>query len=352
MEYKQIILNYNIRYDEEEKLYNLEDIIYNIVESKDKKSYIRALKNKNMSIIKKNKQNYVNEETLIKICQYSNSQNCKDIIDKINELYKKDNKINVINEDDNIFIFNGCSIYVFEINGDAWFKGVDIAKLLEYSNTNDAIIKHVKNKHKKTFEELSKIKSGKGDRDLGDLIPPNPKIDKQTIMINEAGLYSLIFRSKMKEAEKFTDWVIEEVLPSIRKKGMYVAENTKNSITIDFREYKDKYCVYLFETNQNGIYKYGDTSDIKNRMKSHRSTFHNITITKIYTFDDFRQMKKMAHQIKKYIHDININYIDDTKQVELFKTTNEKNINEILKKLNSFYEKNNCNININYFNRM
>ena len=48
---------------------------------------------------------------------------------------------------------------------------------------------------------------------------------QQMWMINESGLYSLIFGSKMKEAKKFKKWVTSEVLPMIRKTGMYIADN-------------------------------------------------------------------------------------------------------------------------------
>ena len=54
--------------------------------------------------------------------------------------------------------------------------------------------------------------------------------DKETIIINESGLYSLILSSKMPNAKKFKRWVTSEVLPSIRKTGGYVDENAENSL--------------------------------------------------------------------------------------------------------------------------
>ena len=56
------------------------------------------------------------------------------------------------------------------------------------------------------------------------------KQNKETILINESGLYSLIFSSKLPTAKKFKRWVTNEVLPSIRKHGMYIPNTTLNQI--------------------------------------------------------------------------------------------------------------------------
>lgn len=95
-------------------------------------------------------------------------------------------------------------------NDEIWFKGKDIATILEYKDTRTAIIDHVEENDKKSYEILS---SGKK--------PLPQKMDKKTIFINESGLYSLILGSKKKEAKRFKKWVTSEVLPSIRKTGQY-----------------------------------------------------------------------------------------------------------------------------------
>lgn len=89
-------------------------------------------------------------------------------------------------------------------NGEPWFVGKDVADILQYSNTSKAIRDHV-DKEDKLTERI--VTSGQG---------------RDVVMINESGLYSLIFSSKMKKAKEFKRWVTNEVLPAIRKDGGYM----------------------------------------------------------------------------------------------------------------------------------
>lgn len=91
------------------------------------------------------------------------------------------------------------------IDGEPWFVAKDVATALGYSNTRDAIAKHVDDDDKNTVV----IRDGKGN--------PN-----QTV-INESGLYSLVLSSKLPTAKKFKHWITSEVLPAIRKTGGYIA---------------------------------------------------------------------------------------------------------------------------------
>jgi prophage antirepressor-like protein len=91
-----------------------------------------------------------------------------------------------------------------------WFKGVDVATILGYANTKQAIIMHVDKEDKQKVSEITGV------------LKPYPKnIQPQTIFINESGLYSLILRSKLEAAKQFKRWVTKEVLPSIRKTKTY-----------------------------------------------------------------------------------------------------------------------------------
>lgn len=92
-----------------------------------------------------------------------------------------------------------------------FFKAKDIASFLGYTNTRKAIRDHVWDKNKIT---CAQYKGG------NESFPP-AKLDPLTILINEAGLYQLIFASKMSYAQKFQEWVFNTVLPSIRKTGKY-----------------------------------------------------------------------------------------------------------------------------------
>lgn len=98
-----------------------------------------------------------------------------------------------------------------------WFKGHTIASFLGYSQPDQAIRNHVKPKWKRTRDQL------RTPLDLRGLeIPAYWK--PHTIFISEPGLYALITHSKMPEAEKFTDWIYEEVLPTLRRDGQFKVE--------------------------------------------------------------------------------------------------------------------------------
>lgn len=96
-------------------------------------------------------------------------------------------------------------IRTVNIDGEPWFVGVDIATALGYSNTRDAIAKHIDNEDKATVA----IHDGRQKRNI--------------TAINESGLYSLILSSELPSAKAFKRWVTSEVLPSIRKNGDYIA---------------------------------------------------------------------------------------------------------------------------------
>lgn len=91
-----------------------------------------------------------------------------------------------------------------EKDGEPWFVGKDVAMALGYSNTRDALSRHVDVEDKGVVNH---------DTPSG--------IQKMTI-INESGLYSLILSSKLESAKRFKRWVTSEVLPCIRKTGGYV----------------------------------------------------------------------------------------------------------------------------------
>ena len=101
-------------------------------------------------------------------------------------------------------------VRTIEIDGEPYFVGKDVAEILGYSNTRDALTKHVDIEDKNTVA----ICDGKGN--------PN-----QTV-INESGLYSLILSSKLPKAKEFKRWVTSEVLPSIRKHGAYAVDELLN----------------------------------------------------------------------------------------------------------------------------
>ena len=94
------------------------------------------------------------------------------------------------------------------IDGQVWFIGKDIAEALGYSNASKAVSTHV-NANDRILQTLE------ADSQNGNVVKT------QTALINESGLYALIFGSKLESAERFKHWVTSEVLPALRKTGSY-----------------------------------------------------------------------------------------------------------------------------------
>ena len=97
------------------------------------------------------------------------------------------------------------------IDGIPYFVGKDVARALGYSDTFGALKKHVDNEDKQNCQNDS-FETPRG-----------------LIVINESGVYSLIFASKLPTAKKFKHWVTSEVLPSIRKSGMYLSDQAADA---------------------------------------------------------------------------------------------------------------------------
>lgn len=102
-------------------------------------------------------------------------------------------------------------VRVITKDGEPWFVGKDVAGVLGYSDTNKAISMHVDIEDKLN----DKMESRLGQRGGW--------------LINESGLYSLILGSKLPTAKKFKKWVTSDVLPSIRKHGMYATDELINN---------------------------------------------------------------------------------------------------------------------------
>ena len=95
------------------------------------------------------------------------------------------------------------NIRTVTVDGEPWFAGRDVASSLGYKDTADALKKHVADEDK-----LTRCFADSGQ-------------NRQMYIINESGLYALIFGSKLESAQRFKRWVTSEVLPAIRKTGGY-----------------------------------------------------------------------------------------------------------------------------------
>ena len=106
------------------------------------------------------------------------------------------------------FDFNGYHLRTVVRDGEPWFVGKDVAEVLGYRKTENAIARHCKSpkllKHPET----------------GCLKIPN----RGLLIIPESDLYRLVIHSRLPQAEAFEEWVVGTVLPAIRKTGGYVQE--------------------------------------------------------------------------------------------------------------------------------
>lgn len=107
------------------------------------------------------------------------------------------------------FDFKGAALRTLtDENGEPWFVAKDVCDVLGYTNASKAISDHVDSEDKLNNESLSSLGQRGG------------------WLVNESGLYSLVLSSKLPTAKEFKRWVTHEVLPSIRKHGAYMTQQT------------------------------------------------------------------------------------------------------------------------------
>ena len=126
------------------------------------------------------------------------------------------------------------------INDEPWFVGKDVAEILGYSRTADAIKAHVDAEDKGVCEM------------------PTPGGVQNVTIINESGLYSLILSSKLPNAKKFKRWVTTEVLPAIRKHGVFAVDtmlNDPDAIIAALQAYKEERQRRLLLESENAVQK-------------------------------------------------------------------------------------------------
>ena len=127
------------------------------------------------------------------------------------------------------FNYNSIPVrIVTDENEETWFAGVDVCNILGYADPHQKIKSLDEDEYK-----LDRIRDGQGKQ-------------KETLTVNEFGLYSLILSSTKPESKAFKRWVTHEVLPSIRKAGKYTTEDEKNhelhlqAIANEIQDLKDK----------------------------------------------------------------------------------------------------------------
>ena len=115
-------------------------------------------------------------------------------------------------------------VRTIEINSEPWFVGKDVAEVLGYTDLAHAVLDHVDEE-----DRMNSKAQGQIDLELG---------QRGGWLINESGLYSLILSSKLPNAKAFKRWVTSEVLPSIRKHGLYAKEELLDNPDIAIAAFK------------------------------------------------------------------------------------------------------------------
>lgn len=121
-----------------------------------------------------------------------------------------------------LMIFENKRVEVLEFNGNILFNPKHVAECLDIKNINDAIA---------NFNEKQKIKLRNLDIANTDIRKLNNAGEN---FLTESGVYKLIFKSRKEEAERFQDWVTDEVLPSIRQTGVYEVKGLSKELQAIF----------------------------------------------------------------------------------------------------------------------
>ncbi|HEC2174262.1 TPA: ORF6C domain-containing protein [Staphylococcus delphini] len=187
------------------------------------------------------------------------------------------------------FNFEELPVRTLTVDDEPYFVGKDVANILGYSNTRDALNRHVDNEDK----DVVKLDTLGGKQN-------------QTL-INESGLYSLIFSSKLDSAKRFKRWVTSEVLPAIRKTGTYqVPSDPMKALELMFEATKQTKeeiesvkadVIDLKENQKLDVGDYNLLSRTINQRVAHVQKLHAITNQKLRSelFRDINsEVKKMS----------------------------------------------------------
>lgn len=165
-----------------------------------------------------------------------------------------------------LFEYNGSRVRTVVIEGEPWFVAKDVCEVLGYVN------------HRRAVEKLSKT--------MKDDVPICDAIGRvqNTKVISEAGLYKLIFRSDLPEAENFADWVAEEVLPAIRKTGSYSTQpKSQLEILNGMQEVMKAHTELLLQKEREDAERDLQLKELKNETKE----IKEIMVPKAKRYDTF-----------------------------------------------------------------
>lgn len=146
------------------------------------------------------------------------------------ELVKKESTVDQLQQ----MVFDNADfgeVRTVVIDGEPWFVGKDVAQCLGYTNPSKALADHVDDDDKLNNKTLSSLGQRGG------------------WLINESGMYALIFGSKLEKAREFKRWVTSEVLPTLRKTGHYevTVDQSVNQLLVELGDFKVTYVQQMVE---------------------------------------------------------------------------------------------------------
>jgi prophage antirepressor-like protein len=191
--------------------------------------------------------------------------------------------------------FHGSSIRVIIINGKEYFVAKDIAELLGYLNTSKAVQDHCK-KATNLKEILTDNESLPLDKTT---IEPYRKLFgnswHQTKLIPESDVWRLVIKSRLPEAEKIEQWIMEDVLPQIRKTGSYqIQQPTEKSLKQKVEDLE--LAVKHYENLEKMFKKFGNFSKRELAEKTSNSVFLETGIDFLKMFGGFPKDKNYGFQ--------------------------------------------------------
>jgi prophage antirepressor-like protein len=126
-------------------------------------------------------------------------------------------------------IIDGVTIPLVVTYEEVWFPGKEICKVMEYQRPNKTLLEHIKSKHRTTLAELKKLGPALGPNFFWPFPDYLSYHDGKAVYISEQGVYHLAMKCQLPIGEKFREWLAEDVVPTIRKTGLYKLKESFNS---------------------------------------------------------------------------------------------------------------------------
>ena len=159
-----------------------------------------------------------NFDGLLEICSFSGKPRSAEVVNFLWQVKQElETRQPSVRSEVQLYRYGDQTMRVQVIDGEPWFVGKDVAEALGYAIPRKAIIDHVDAEDKKPLSNLDEFQ----------ITPPLNGLPDNTVLINESGVYSLIFSSQLPTAKKFKRWVTSEVLPQIRRTGSYSIDAKK-----------------------------------------------------------------------------------------------------------------------------